>query len=112
MRSMPIRIVAALAAVLVMAVGTATVDARSEKNKAATRSADCPQPAASPSGEAKAQAPQKIEGEVTAVDPTTGALTLRAADGTVHQFRGNIDTLKSYKVGDHVQLSLRSAPNC
>lgn len=109
MRTIPMRIVAAFVAVLMLGLGVAAVDAGQGKNKAAKQAADCPQPSASPGG-GRAKAPDKLEGEVTAVDPTTGALTLRASDGTTHQFRGNLETVRDYKVGDRVQLSLRSAP--
>jgi hypothetical protein len=54
--------------------------------------------AASPS-----TAPARIEGEVTAVDPEAGTMTVRMSDGTTQEFRGNRETLKDYKVGDRIE---------
>jgi hypothetical protein len=102
-------LVGAFAAALVLATGAASA----QDNKR-TGAKDCPQPSASAgsSGQQRAQAPQKIEGEVTAVDTTSGMITLRGSDGKTHQFRGSQDTLRDYKVGDQVQLNLRSQPDC
>jgi len=74
--------------------------------------ADC-QPSASPRGDAsgkKAMAPEKIDGQVVKVDPGSGMITVRNSDGTTHEFKGDSQTLRDYKVGDHVQLTLRSQP--
>jgi hypothetical protein len=58
----------------------------------------------------KATAPEKIDGQVVKVDPGTGMITVRNSDGTTHEFKGDSQTLRDYKVGDHVQLTLRSQP--
>ena len=69
------------------------------------------QPSASPgSGQAKAKAPEKIEGEVTKVDTKSGMLTVKRSDGTTHEFKGSAETLREYKKGDKIELTLRSEP--
>ena len=70
------------------------------------------QPSASPgSGTAKAgKAPQKIEGEVTKVDPKSGMLTVKRPDGSTQEFKGSAETLREYKKGDKIELTLRSEP--
>ena len=74
--------------------------------------ANC-QPSASPRGDASApttSAPEKIDGQVVKVDPSTGVITVRNSDGTMHEFKGDAETLREYKPGDHVQLTLRAQP--
>jgi hypothetical protein len=67
-----------------------------------------PQPSASPGSTTKA--PEKIEGEVTKIDPKTGTLTVKGQDGKTHEFRGSQDTVKEYKRGDKIELTLRQEP--
>ena len=55
-------------------------------------------------------APSRIEGEVVAVNPDAGSITVRMSDGTTQEFRGNAETLKDYKVGDRIEGKLRSQP--
>jgi hypothetical protein len=64
--------------------------------------ADCP----------KAGAPEMVEGEVTQVDMDQGKVTLRAADGTLHEFKASKETLEDYKVGDPIKAKLRKDPRC
>jgi hypothetical protein len=65
-------------------------------------------PAEQPAASVKTQTtPGQIEGEVTGIDRQTGMVTVRAADGQTHQFRGNADTLRDLKVGDRLELTLR-----
>ena len=66
--------------------------------------------AGSSAGAAKAKAPEKIEGQVTAVDKKNGTLTVKRPDGTTHEFKGSADTLKDYKPGDQIELTLRAEP--
>ena len=72
------------------------------------------QPSASASGSAagsaKAKAPEKIEGQVTNVDTKTGTVTVKAPDGTTHEFKGDAATVRDYKKGDKLELTLRSEP--
>jgi hypothetical protein len=74
------------------------------------RPKECPpQPSASATGRTQ-KAPEKIEGQVTQVDPKTGTLTVQRPDGTTHQFRGSKETVDEYKVGDKIELTLREDP--
>lgn len=56
----------------------------------------------------KTSAPARIDGEVIAVNPDAGTITVRMSDGSTQEFRGNADTLKDYKVGDKIEGKLRS----
>ena len=97
---------AAVLAAALLAGGPALAKDKSNAN------ANC-QPSASPRGDAsghKAAAPEKIDGQVTAVDQSTGMITVRNNDGTTHQFKGDAETLREYKPGDNVQLTLRAQP--
>lgn len=74
--------------------------------------ANC-QPSASPRGDAsgtKASAPEKIDGQVVSVDRKKGTMTVRNRDGSTQEFKGDAETLRDYKAGDNVQLTLRSQP--
>lgn len=64
--------------------------------------ADCP----------KAGAPEMVEGQVTQVDMNQGKVTLRATDGTMHEFNASKETLEGYKVGDPIKAKLRKDPRC
>ena len=71
-----------------------------------TRPKECPpQPSASVGRTQKP--PEKIEGQVTQVDPKNGTLTVRRPDGGTQQFRGSKETVEEYKVGDTIELTLR-----
>jgi hypothetical protein len=39
-------------------------------------------------------------------------LTVRQADGTVHEFQALPETLQGLKVGDRIEANLREAPKC
>ena len=56
--------------------------------------------------------PEKLEGQVVKVDLEHGKVTVREADGTNHEFQAPKETLQGYKVGDHLEATLRSAPEC
>jgi Cu/Ag efflux protein CusF len=77
---------------------------------AAARAADekKDQPAASPS--ASPGAPAKLSGQVVKIDAKSNMVTVRAEDGSTHQFQGNPDTVKSLKVGDRIELTKRGTP--
>lgn len=60
----------------------------------------------------RAKAAQKVEGEVIKVDAALDKLTVRAPDGTVHEFQASKDTLRDLKVGDRIEANLRLAPKC
>ena len=74
--------------------------------------ANC-QPSASPRGDAsgaKGSAPEKIDGQVVKVDPGKGMITVRNKDGSMHEFKGDAETLREYKQGDNIELTLRGQP--
>lgn len=66
------------------------------------RPADCPKPGA----------PGMIDGQVTQVDVNQGRLTLRASDGSMHEFQASRETIEGYKVGDPIKARLRKDPRC
>jgi len=66
-----------------------------------------PQPECAKSGVA-----EKIEGQVTKVDPNEGKIAVRTSAGENYEFQASKETLESYKVGDHIQARLRQHPNC
>ena len=37
-------------------------------------------------------------------------MTVRNKDGSVHEFKGDAETLREYKKGDNIELTLRSQP--
>jgi hypothetical protein len=79
---------------------------------AQNKKANC-QPSASARGDAagpKAKAPEKIDGQVVKVDHANGMITVRNKDGTMHEFKGDAETLKEYKAGDSIELTLRAEP--
>ncbi len=88
-----INLLAALAVVVTLGSGTAFGQAKP---------ADCPKPGA----------PEKVEGEVVKVDPDQGKLTVRASDGTTHEFQASKETLQEIKVGDRIGAKLRRASDC
>jgi hypothetical protein len=64
------------------------------------------EPAASPSGGSPA-APQQMAGQVVKIDAPSNMVTVKADDGSIHEFRGNPDTIKDLKVGDRIELTKR-----
>ena len=60
----------------------------------------------------KASTPQKLEGQVVAIDLNQGKVTMRGSDGVTHEFQASKETLQGYKVGDRIEAKLRSAPEC
>jgi hypothetical protein len=67
-------------------------------------------PACDPQG--RVVTPQKVEGQIVKVDPAQNKLTVRAADGTVHEFQASAEALRDLKVGDRIEANLREAPKC
>ena len=37
-------------------------------------------------------------------------LTVKRPDGTTHEFKGSAETVRDYKKGDKIELTLRSEP--
>lgn len=58
---------------------------------------------------AEARTPEMVEGQVTNVDKDQGKLTIRANDGTMHEFKAS-KALEGYKVGDPIKAKLRTVP--
>jgi hypothetical protein len=56
--------------------------------------------------------PRKVEGQVVKVDRTQNKLSVREADGTVHEFQSSKETLQDLQVGDRIEANLREAPKC
>lgn len=55
---------------------------------------------------------EKVEGQVVKVDTTQGRVSVREADGKVHEFQASQETLKDLKAGDRIEAKLRAAPDC
>jgi hypothetical protein len=79
-----------------------------------TKAQNCQPSASAAKGSAerapKAKAPEKIEGQVTSVDQKSGTITVKAPDGNTHEFKGSAETLRDYKKGDRIEMTLRSEP--
>jgi len=60
----------------------------------------------------KVKTKETVEGQVVKVDPAQGKVTVREADGTVHEFQASAETLKDLKPGDQIGAKLREAPKC
>jgi len=60
----------------------------------------------------RAQTPEKVQGQVVAVDQTAGRVTIRESNGTTHEFQANRETLQDIKPGDKIEAKLREAPKC
>jgi hypothetical protein len=60
----------------------------------------------------RAQTPEKVEGQVMAVDQNAGRITVREKNGTTHEFQANRQTLQDMKPGDQIEAKLREAPKC
>lgn len=67
-------------------------------------------PACDPQG--RAVTPQKVEGQVVKIDPAQNKVSVREADGKVHEFQASKETLQDLKVGDRLEANLREAPKC
>ena len=56
--------------------------------------------------------PQKVQGQVVGIDAANSKLSVREADGKVHEFQASKETLQEFKVGDRIEANLREAPKC
>ena len=54
-----------------------------------------------------ARTPQTLEGQVVKIDRSHGRVTIRAVDGTTHEFQASAETLQDMKEGDHIEARLR-----
>jgi hypothetical protein len=57
-----------------------------------------------------ASTPVKLVGQVVKLDAGQGKLSVREADGTIHEFQADKETLEKYKVGDQITAQLREVP--
>jgi hypothetical protein len=69
-----------------------------------------PKPPCDPQG--RVMTPQKVEGQVVKIDAAQNRLTVREANGTVHEFQASRETIQDLKVGDRIDANLREAPKC
>src|SRR5258705_1181041 len=60
----------------------------------------------------RAQTPEKVEGQVMAVDQNARRMTVREKNGTTHEFQANRETLQDMKPGDQIEAKLPEAPKC
>jgi len=65
-----------------------------------------------PAGCVKADTPEKVEGQVTKIDPEQGKVSLRGPNGESYEFQAQKEILQGYKVGDRIEAKLRSAKDC
>jgi|SRR5215510_8199734 len=63
---------------------------------------DCPKPLAV----------EKLSGEVVKLDEAQGMVTIRASDGTMHEFRASRETIQDMKVGEKIEAKLRVSEKC
>jgi len=56
--------------------------------------------------------PQKVEGVVVYIDASKNLISVREADGKVHDFQASKETVEDMKVGDRIEANLREAPKC
>jgi hypothetical protein len=59
-----------------------------------------------------AKTPAMVSGVVVSIDHSQDRVTIRASDGTTHQFQASKETLNGLKAGDQLDAKLRSAPKC
>ena len=60
--------------------------------------------------EANPSSNEIISGEVTRIDRVTNRITVRGADGTIHEFEAAKVTLDELKVGDVIKAKKRPEP--
>ena len=60
----------------------------------------------------RTQTPERVEGQVVAVDQNAGKVTIRDTKGTTHEFQANRETLQDMKPGVRIEAKLREAAKC
>ena len=60
----------------------------------------------------RAQTPDKVEGQVVAVDQNAGRVTIRDKSGATHEFQANRDTLKDMKTATRSKRSFGRRRKC
>jgi hypothetical protein len=56
--------------------------------------------------------PDRVEGQIAAVDQNAGRITVREKNGTTHEFQANRETRQDMKPGDQIEAKLREAQKC
>jgi len=56
--------------------------------------------------------PQKVEAQVIKLNPAQSKVTVREANGTVHEFQASKEMLADLKMGDRIEANLKEAPKC
>jgi hypothetical protein len=51
--------------------------------------------------------PRVVAGQVVKIDRAQGRVTIRGADGTMHEFQASQETLRDLKEGDRIEARLR-----
>jgi hypothetical protein len=51
--------------------------------------------------------PRTVEGQVVRIDRRAGKVTVKAADGSIHEFAASKETLDDLKEGDRIEARLR-----
>jgi hypothetical protein len=51
--------------------------------------------------------PRVVEGRVVRIDTTRERITIRASDGTMHEFQASKETLRDLREGDTIEARLR-----
>jgi ribosomal protein S1 len=62
--------------------------------------------------QARVSTPQAVDGQVVKIDKRQSKVTVRGTDGATHEFQASKETLRDLKVGDRIEATLRSAPEC
>jgi hypothetical protein len=52
--------------------------------------------------------PERVEGQVTKIDAAQGKVTVRGADGAMHEFQASKETLQDMKIGDKIAAKMRT----
>jgi hypothetical protein len=60
----------------------------------------------SPPGQSS-KSPQTVSGQVVRIDRAQQRVTIKTADGTVHEFQASKETLQDLKEGDRIEARLR-----
>jgi len=93
---------AALGVALTLGAGVAVAQNRPETQPSAQPKVNCN----------VKNAPPKVAGVITRIDPVSNTLTIRENNGAVHEFQASRETLQDLKMGDRIEASLRPGQNC
>ena len=60
----------------------------------------------------RAKAPEKVDGQITRVDPVASKITVKDKSGVTHEFQASKEMMQTAKPGDKIEATLREAPKC